>query len=1168
MIKLQLRRTRWLALAASAIALAGMITSASTALAAAPRWRIESSTAPTNLARGSSGLIVVVATNIGDAEISASKHAVTLAETLPAGLTATAVTANVGGTVEMECELSGVRCSTTSAIAPYHRLEVLITVSVAADASESQPVETTVAGGEAIQCSEVAGGSGKFTDGACLQEGSGRFEKTSAGAMPEAKLPQTIALNPAETLFGVERFQIQAENEDGTPDTQAGSHPFQLTSTLNLNQAIESNGFELDPAAPGLMRNVQITLPPGLLGDPQAVAQCPDVDFAAIGPDNENACPPGSAIGAAVTRLAHVLGASPGRQTYTVPVFNLVPAPGEPARFGFEVAKVPVIFNTAVQSGGNYSVVVSINNASQAAQVLASQVTLWGEPGAQIHDPSRGWACLSHMPPGKPCEPPGENERPSTPFLTLPTSCAGALNSTLAGDSWSGEPLAGETSLPALEGCALLPFTPSISVAPTHGAQGEPGGGVPNTAASTPTGLKLELRVPQQATQEPKGLAEATVKDTTVTLPQGLQLNPSAANGLTACSEQQIGFTGEDPQTHTLQFTPTPADCPETSKLGTVRISTPDLAHQLQGAVYLAAQQANPFGSLIALYITAEDPISRVRVKLAGRVTINEENGQLSTTFANTPQVPFENLELELFGGPRASLATPAQCARYTTTTSVTAWSGAVREPSTMEPFDITSGPGGSPCPSGALPFAPAFTAGVSNLQAGAYTPFTLTITHPDGSQPLQGVTMHLPPGVAAMLSSVTPCQTPPAGQEWACGPESLIGHSTAWAGLGDEPVSLPGTVYLTTGYGGAPFGLLVVTPAVAGPFNLGNVDVRSKINVDPNTAAVTVTSDPFPTFVKGVPADIKQLNVSVDRPEFEFNPTSCDPTAITGTLTGVEGTSEAVSSPFQVSGCGSLPFAPKLTASVSGHASRLDGVAFAVKLESKGLGQANIRKVDLQLPLALPSRLTTLQKACLAATFNASPASCSPESVIGSATIHTPVLKSALSGPAYLVSHGGAEFPDVEFVLAGEGITLVLDGKTQIKNGITYSRFETAPDAPFTSFETTLPAGPHSALTAYTPKTPYDVCGTTLQIPTEVTSQVGTTIKTTTPITTTGCTGVLASKTKLTNSQLLAKALEACRSRYKHSRPKRAACEKQARRRYPVKKTEAKNTRAARRHR
>ena len=407
---------------------------------------------------------------------------------------------------------------------------------------------------------------------------------------------------------------------------------------------------------------------------------------------------------------------------------------------------------------------------------------------------------------------------------------------------------------------------------------------------------------------------------------------------------------------------------------------------------------------------------------------------------------------------------------------------------------------------------------------------------------------------------------------------QSEIGQATAVSGLGPDPYTVTGgRVFFTGPYQGAPFGLSIATPAVAGPFNLGTVVVRSAINVNPTTAQVTITSS-LPTLVQGVgmppsgiPLQLKRVEVDVDRHGFQFNPTNCSPMSINGIVHGAEGATAPVSSPFQVGECASLPFTPKLTALAGGHGSKANGTSLAVTVtsggvNSSGVAQAGIAKVDLALPVALSSRLSTLQKACTEAVFNANPASCGEDSVIGNATIHTPVLSNPLSGPAYLVSHGGAAFPDVEFVLQGEGITLVLDGKTDIKNGITYSKFESAPDAPFTVFETVLPAGPHGVLTPNVPeKENYSLCKANLQMPTEITGQNGAEINETTNIAVTGCAGVKDSKTvKLTRAQLRAKALKACRKRYKHSKAKRQACERQARKRYAAKASKKRTTKKA----
>jgi hypothetical protein len=892
--------------------------------------------------------------------------------------------------------------------------------------------------------------------------------------------------------------------------------------------------------------------------------------------DQTNLCPASTVVG-----VATVAAFEPLEKliTKTVPVFNLVPAVGEPARFGFEVAgKIPVVIDTSVRSGRDYGVVASVRNATQVGGLLSSQVTLWGVPGDPRHNDERGWECVAG---GafdgeirKTC--PASSQEPERPFLTLPTSCAAnpagePVLSSVQADSWAlpgsylsaeYEWLSGAGQPLGFEGCDELPFTPSIDVSPEQ------------HTASTPTGLSVDVKVPQSTTLEADGRAETDVRDTTVTLPEGVQLNPSAATGLEACSEAQVGFERVNPQTETQEFSAVQAACPKGSKLGTVEIQTPLLAHKLTGSVYLAEPAPNgeagrnPFGSLVALYLVAEDQVSGVWVKLAGEGSLNESTGRVSTTFRDTPQVPFEDLKVSLFGGERASVSTPAFCGSELSEGVFTPWSGAAPYgvSSPAGEFEVSSGVGGGGCPGAALGFAPVFGAQSANANAGAFTSFTVEIERPDGQQQLSGLTMRLPQGVAALLANLTPCPEPPVGQEWSCGEASLIGHSTAVSGLGGYPVTLGGNVYLTSGYDGAPFGLLVQTLAKAGPFDLGNVNVRSRIDVNPDTAAVSITTDPgprgevFPTMIRGIPAQIKKILVSVDRPGFEFNPTNCSAMSIQGSIDGSEGDDVGVSSPFRVENCAALSFAPKLTAVAGGHGSKADGTSLQVTVTSGGVGaggvaQAGIAKVDLQLPVALSSRLETLQKACTEAVFNANPASCDEGSVIGEATIHTPVLSRPLSGPAYLVSNGGAAFPDVEFVLQGEGITLVLDGKTDIKHGITYSRFESTPDAPFTVFETVLPAGPHGVLTPNVPeREDFSLCKASLQMPTEITGQNGAVINETTNIATSGCGGVLPAKTvKLTRAQLLAKALRACKK--DRHKSKRVACEKQARKRYGARK-------------
>jgi hypothetical protein len=1142
----RLRSVRRLSLALLAITGILGAVAAAPALAEAPWWQINSETAPTNLPPGGEGNVLVVVSNLGDAPIDGTKDPVVVTDKLPAGLVATAIAGPIKNGIPLECTLATLKCSFTGILNSYEQIAVAIKVKVEEPQGTvtSLPDEASVEGGGAAKVSRTL----------------------------------SVPVNAAPASFGISGYELAPLNEDGTPATQAGVHPFQLTTTLVLNETAAN-----DPVKPrypvDLPKDLSFGLPPGLVGNPNAAAQCTMANFFALVFET-NLCPPSSVVG-----VATVTTHEPkfGIITKTVPVFNLVPSRGEPAKFGFDViGKVPIVIDTSVRSGHDYGVVASVKDATETAGLLSSQVTFWGVPGDPRHNNARGWECVAggafHNQVGKPC--PTEAKLPEEPFLTLPTSCAAnpaaePVISTTEADSWAnpGVFLGAESAWITsddqplgFEGCGVLPFTPSITVVPEQ------------HSASTPTGLSVDVKVPQKSTLEAGALAEADVRDTRVTLPQGVQLSPSAANGLQACSEAQIGFEGFNATAQINEFSTGDVSCPDASKVGTVKIKTPLLTHELEGDVYLATPAPNgeggknPFNSLVALYLVAKDPVSGVLVKLAGEGHVDEGTLRVSTTFKNTPQVPFEDLKIKLFGGPRASVTTPPLCGNYATDAAFEPWSGTgvVNVLGPPEEFNISSGVGGSGCP-GSVPFNPGFTAYTTNPQAGAFTGFQLELTRPDGNQALQGLSMHLPPGIAAMLSSVTLCSDAQAAAS-ACPPDSEVGHATAVAGLGSEPyVQEGGRVFITGPYGNAPFGLEIVTPAVAGPFDLGLVTVRSKLFIDPNNASVMIVSDPLPTQLKGIPLQLKRVIATVDRPNFQFNPTSCAPMSIDGSISGAEGATQPVSSPFQVGNCSALPFSPKLTASAAGAASKANGTSFAVKLESAGLGQANIAKVSLALPKELPSRLTTLQKACVAAVFEANPASCPPESVIGQASIHTPVLRNPLSGPAYLVSHANAGFPDVEFVLQGEGVMLVLDGKTDIKKGITYSRFESAPDAPFTTFETTLPAGPHSALTANVPETAkFSLCGQSLQMPTEITAQNGALIKQATKIAVTGCATVRANKAKrLTRAQKLKRALKACRKKFKAKRlhAKRASCEKQARKRYGAKRHGHKGKKTAAHH-
>ncbi len=909
-----------------------------------------------------------------------------------------------------------------------------------------------------------------------------------------------LLASSASASFGLQRFSIAATNQNGSPDVQAGSHPYALTTAFTMSKPRLFEERHL--LSEGSLKDAQVQLPPGFVGDPNATPKCGYAAFI------QNECPNETAVGSEITYII----AGEGFLHASNPVYNVEPSPGIAAEFAFKVKGiVPVFLDVSVRTGGDYGLTVNVANISQAAAVYASKVTIWGVPAAKSHDTLRGTCLGEGEEEGERGLLEGEDETegpsvsrgscpvgvPVLPLLTNPTSCGAARTASLGVDSWEepGSFVRRSVSLPALEGCEKLDFSPSIQVS----ADG--------TAGDTPTGLNVDLHVPQESVLNPAGLAEADVKNTTVALPAGVQLSPSAADGLLACSQAQIDLHGAGPSA-----------CPDASKVGTLEIDTPLLPEPLVGAAYLAAPQnfagplENPFGSLVALYIVAEDKAAGVLVKLAGQVTPDPVTGQLVATFTETPQLPFNDLKLDFFGTERAPLSTPAACGTYTTATSIEPWSDTpAATPSSS--FQISSGPGGTPCAS-PQPFAPGFQAGSTNLQAGAFTPFTLTMSRPDGSQALSRVSVQMPPGLLGALSSVKLCGEAQANAG-SCGDESLIGHTTISAGLGSDPYTVTGgKVYMTAGYKGAPYGLSIVNPAAAGPFVLQEgrpVVVRAAIYVDPHTAALTIVSDPLPTILDGIPLQIQRVNVTVERPGgFTFNPTNCSRLAIAGTLSSSEGASVAVSTPFQVTNCAQLAFKPKLTASTAARSSRANGASLSVKLTyPAGPYDANIAKVKVDLPKQLPARLTTLQKACTAATFQANPANCPKQSIVGQARATTPVLPVALTGPAYFVSHGGEAFPSLIVVLQGYGVTVDLVGTTFIDNktGITSSTFKQVPDVPVGTFELTLPQGRFSALAANLPASAKgSFCGQGLAMPTAFVGQNGAEIHTSTKITPSGC--------------------------------------------------------------
>jgi hypothetical protein len=1081
----------------------------------APWWGLTLSTNPTVLTPAGSGEVVVEAQNRGDV---ATSGGVALVAVLPSKLKVLGVESKAGGNELPEprgpisCNWKQTKVATTvtctygeveyqteepqelvkETLRPFEQIEVRISVKAKPGASSEETLDASISGGGAARTASA-----------------------------------TRALEVGEPApFGIEQLQLVPENFGGTIDTQAGSHPFQVTSVTKLNEngVIPGRG----PVASGLTRNLVGELPVGMFGNPTPFLQCNETQFAERIEKRRsltNNCPSDTAIGVATIQFTTP---NTSYATWSTPIFNLPPRAGEPARFGFKVfGLISVFLDATLKSGGRYAVTIGSYNIEETISLLSVRLTFWGVPGSPQHNQQRGYECLSPEPELARCPTPHPVAPP--PFVVMPTSCQAPFHATARADSWAsfGRPEqhaeASYTLPEQVDGCNHLPFEPELRVAPD----------APD--ASTPTGLTVDVHIPQEAALNPTGTSESTLRNTTVALPVGVAINPAGGDGLEACPEAPAGYLGRaelnpegEPGVQTTTFSSTQPQpfCANASKIATLRITTPLLPNPLVGAVYLATQNQNPFGSLLAMYLVAKDPVSGTVIEIPGEVVLNQQNGQLVTTFRNTPELPFEDLELHFFGGERAPLSTPAHCGAYATNAVFAPWSG--NEPANVSStFNLTSGPHGAPCPGSTLPFAPALTAGTTSNQAGGFSAFTMTMSREDGNQNLSSIELHMPPGLSGTLANVKLCPEAQAN-EGTCPEDTLIGETVISVGLGAQPFTVSGgKVYLTEKYKGAPFGLSIVNPAKAGPFDLENTPqhhpacdclvVRGKIEVDPLTAALTITTDPpgtpysIPTILEGIPLEIKHVNVSIDHLEdFTFNPTNCNDLQITGTLLSTEDAADQLSVPFQVTNCAALHFKPGFVISTQGKTSRADGASLTADLTYPNVGghnvlatgQANIAKVKVELPKQLPSRLTTLQKACTTKVFDANPAACPTASQIGHATAFTPILPEELKGPAYFVSNGSAKFPELIVVLQGYGVTVDLHGETYISpQGITSSTFATVPDVPVGTFDLTLPEGPDSALAANG-----HLCGTKLTMPTEFVSQDGTAIHQVTPIAVTGC--------------------------------------------------------------
>jgi hypothetical protein len=1069
LMSLRVRRT-WLGVAAVVLAFVGVGVGGGVAFAVvpAPAWKLTSVAVPTVMPAGpgKEGSYLLVLENVGGAQ---SEGEVTLRDKLPAGVVLNGFPHGLGGEKggseggeEFGCEGEGTSefvCRFDSPLVSSGFATITVKVTASVSAGDVLKNTLSVSGGGAAPVSKET--------------------STRAGVQGER--------GPA----GISEFGFDATGPAGEPAQQAGGHPSLMTMTGLLNNMTEPIGLSIQPVE--AVKDLVFYLPLGFLGDPQVAQRCLAAHITSNVEQGE--CPSSSRVGTILLMRSGV-NADAADPTGVIPIYNVAPEKGYAAEFAYDISGILInLYVNVVRHDGTYMLRAETPGLPPVAYLSGFIASFYGD--SQEHFTVIG----------------REFSRDLGAFLTNPSACSSEpLDATMEMNTLEHpdtQITASTTAYAGIEGCDQLRLSSVLSARAS------------STQADEPSGYTVSIEAPQ-APDGFSGLGSPPVKDLRFTLPAGTSLSPGAADGLGACQEtgpQGIDIEGAESEGVGADGVshPVAGHCPSSSQIASVRASSPLLGEELKGHLFLATpkcggasqpactpQDASD-GDLFGLYAELEAPGAGVVVKLAGKALVDPVTGRVTTVFEGLPQFPVSSLAVETTGGPRAPLTNPQVCGTASSTSDLTPWSAPVTPDAlSQDSFSVDWDGAGGACPA-SMPFSPGFSAGTVNPTAGAFSPFTLTLTRHDREQDLSSLTVTMPPGLLGVLKGVSLCQEPQAAQG-TCSTESQIGTTQVASGAGADPLWITGRVYLTTGYEGQPFGLSIVVPAVAGPFDLGNVIVRAAISVDPHTAVLRITSDPLPQTIDGVPLRIQTVNVTIDRPGFTFNPTDCNPQQVTATLTAAQGASASVASPFTASGCKTLPFKPSFTVSTQAKTSKSSGASLDVKYTA-GAGQANTAKVDVSLPKALPARLTTIQQACTEKAFAANPASCPTGSDIGTATATTPILANPVSGPVYLVSHGGAAFPDVVAILQGEGVTVELTGNINIKGQVTSAAFNTIPDAPISVFQMLLPEGPHSGLAAnLPPKAKGNMCGQTLTMPTTLTAQNGAVIKQTTKVTVSGC--------------------------------------------------------------
>jgi hypothetical protein len=1025
------RLSRFLVAAVAGLVLAApaVIPAAAQGAAPHPAWMILADADPTSFTPGDAKgdeRYFVIARNVG--AIATNGTTVTITDHVPAGLAIAGVefAATQFGDLSNLCTHteSEASCELTKAVAAEEKLVMTVYVSVSSDPAVVGPI---------TNLATISGG-GAGTD----------------------SIETHNVIGPGDLPFGIASLSMRVGAADGTEASQAGAHPYETTTNFFMNRVNDFYGLTFGQALEGDLKDTIVDLPPGFVGNPTVTPKCTLQQLGDAQSNIHNACPSASQIGTIDpygSKGSFVLRGL-GSVEPDLPLYNIVPERGHTAEFGFTAGGNNIlIYADVVPSSKGYIVRLSSPGIQRIEPVTGVTATFFGDPGARDGTGSTGPLLAD----GADCGASSQTVKLMADLWQEPGRYTADGTPDLSDPNWK----VAEASLPLLTGCEKL----GALFKPTLQAQPE------TNRADSPSGLDVDLKVPQTTGNET--LSTPPLKKAVITLPEGMSVNPSSANGLEGCSLAQIGMSASGQPDHA------PPACPDASKIGTLELESPDLPGVLPGQIYVARQGENPFRSLLAIYLVVDDPATGVIVKLPGEVKANKETGQLETVVDNSPQFPFSELRTHFFGGQRAALRTPATCATYKTASSLTPWSAPASGPpaTPASSFKITqSASGEGTCPESPAeePTAFSFEAGSTSPIAGAYSPFVVRLKRADGSQELSGLDVTLPQGLLARLAGVGEC--PEAGLQIArsreregggaeelaspsCPQGSEVGQVTVGVGAGLSPYFTQGRVYLAGPYEGAPLSLAIVTPAVAGPFDLGDVVVRVALQVDPYTAQIHAVSDPLPHILDGIPLDIRSVVLRMDRPNFTLNPTNCEAKQVTAHAVTVLGASAALQNRFQVGECKKLGFKPKLKISLTGKTTRAGHPALkAVLTYPKKGSYSNVASAQVGLPHAEFLDQGNLDNVCTQPELASQ--SCPPRSVYGHAKAWTPLLDKPLEGNVYLGGGFGHVLPDLVAELNGQ-IRVLLHGKvdTDKRNGLR-TTFEVVPDAPVDKFVLEMKGG------------------------------------------------------------------------------------------------------------